>query len=30
MTHVTNPFEDDEARFLVLVNGAGQHSLWPA
>ncbi|MEU4178890.1 MbtH family protein [Streptomyces sp. NPDC026589] len=30
MTHATNPFEDDEARFLVLVNDEGQHSLWPA
>ncbi|MET9518321.1 MbtH family protein [Streptomyces sp. NPDC002994] len=29
MTHATNPFEDDEACFLVLVNEAGQHSLWP-
>ncbi|MFC8005164.1 MbtH family protein [Streptomyces olivaceus] len=25
-----NPFEDDEARFLVLVNQENQHSLWPA
>ncbi|WP_326799896.1 MbtH family protein [Streptomyces sp. NBC_01808] len=30
MTHATNPFEDDEARFLVLVNDEGEHSLWPA
>lgn len=30
MTTVTNPFEDEDARFLVLVNDAGQHSLWPA
>ncbi|MCF1593504.1 MbtH family protein [Streptomyces muensis] len=30
MTQATNPFDDDEARFLVLVNGEGQHSLWPA
>lgn len=29
MTHATNPFEDDEARFLVLVNDEGEHSLWP-
>lgn len=25
----TNPFEDDNARYLVLVNDEGQHSLWP-
>lgn len=25
----TNPFEDPEARYLVLVNEEGQHSLWP-
>lgn len=25
-----NPFEDDEAQFLVLVNNEGQYSLWPA
>ncbi|WP_433331810.1 MbtH family protein [Spirillospora sp. CA-294931] len=25
----TNPFEDPEGRFLVLVNDEGQHSLWP-
>ncbi len=24
-----NPFDDDAADFLVLVNDAGQHSLWP-
>ncbi|MEV0634079.1 MbtH family protein [Streptomyces sp. NPDC050619] len=30
MTQANNPFEDDEARFLVLVNDEGQHSLWPA
>jgi uncharacterized protein YbdZ (MbtH family) len=24
-----NPFEDDEAQFLVLVNDEQQHSLWP-
>ncbi|MFI9769647.1 MbtH family protein [Streptomyces sp. NPDC052415] len=29
MTHATNPFDDDEGRFLVLVNDEGQHSLWP-
>jgi MbtH protein len=27
---VTNPFEDVDARYLVLVNEEGQHSLWPA
>ncbi|MEV8086777.1 MbtH family protein [Streptomyces nigra] len=26
----TNPFDDDEGRFLVLVNDEGQHSLWPS
>ncbi|MGJ5892458.1 MbtH family protein [Streptomyces niveiscabiei] len=26
----TNPFEDDTARYLVLTNDEGQHSLWPA
>ncbi|WP_084958021.1 MbtH family protein [Thermoactinospora rubra] len=26
----TNPFEDDEAAYLVLVNDENQHSLWPA
>lgn len=24
-----NPFDDEEGEFLVLVNGEGQHSLWP-
>ena len=24
-----NPFDDDNASFLVLVNDEGQHSLWP-
>jgi len=27
---MTNPFDDDEGTFLVLVNDEGQHSLWPA
>ena len=27
---MTNPFEDNSAAFLVLVNDEGQHSLWPA
>ena len=26
----TNPFDDDNGRFLVLVNDEDQHSLWPA
>lgn len=26
----TNPFEDDDARYFVLVNAENQHSLWPA
>ena len=25
----TNPFDDTEGRFVVLVNDEGQHSLWP-
>jgi len=29
-TAVTNPFEDPDALYLVLVNDEGQHSLWPA
>lgn len=27
---MTNPFEDDNGVFHVLVNDEGQHSLWPA
>lgn len=27
---MTNPFDNPEGRFLVLVNHEGQHSLWPA
>ncbi|RSS51752.1 MbtH family protein [Streptomyces sp. WAC07061] len=27
---MTNPFEDDNAAFCVLVNDENQHSLWPA
>lgn len=27
---MTNPFEDEEAVYLVLVNEENQHSLWPA
>jgi MbtH protein len=26
---VTNPFEDQDGSFQVLVNDEGQHSLWP-
>ncbi|MFC0598049.1 MbtH family protein [Streptomyces palmae] len=26
----TNPFEDNEAEYYVLVNDENQHSLWPA
>ncbi|MGV0646210.1 MbtH family protein [Mycolicibacterium sp. XJ879] len=26
----TNPFDDDDATFVVLVNDEDQHSLWPA
>ena len=25
----TNPFDDDEGTFVVLVNAEEQHSLWP-
>ncbi len=27
---MTNPFEDDNAEYLVLINHENQHSLWPA
>ncbi|MFI6153049.1 MbtH family protein [Kitasatospora sp. NPDC051170] len=27
---MSNPFDNTEGRFLVLVNEEGQHSLWPA
>jgi MbtH protein len=26
---VANPFDDEDGRFVVLVNDEGQHSLWP-
>ncbi|HWG25888.1 MbtH family protein [Actinospica sp.] len=26
---MANPFEDEDAEFLVLVNEENQHSLWP-
>ncbi|MGX1759805.1 MbtH family protein [Streptomyces lydicus] len=25
----TNPFEDNDARYLALINDEGQYSLWP-
>ncbi|XCM33561.1 MbtH family protein [Streptomyces parvus] len=27
---MTNPFENPDSSYLVLVNDEGQHSLWPA
>lgn len=27
---MTNPFEDDNAEYLVLINDEQQYSLWPA
>ncbi|WP_419995145.1 MbtH family protein [Streptomyces boninensis] len=27
---MANPFDNDEGTFVVVVNGARQHSLWPA
>jgi uncharacterized protein YbdZ (MbtH family) len=27
---MTNPFEDENGTFLVLVNAENQHSLWPS
>ncbi|GHF69350.1 MbtH protein [Streptomyces mashuensis] len=26
---MSNPFEDNDAQYRVLVNDEGQHSLWP-
>ena len=26
---MTNPFEDENGSYLVLINDAGQYSLWP-
>jgi MbtH protein len=26
---MTNPFDDEDGVYLVLVNDEGQHSLWP-
>ncbi len=30
VTAMTNPFENEDAEYLVLINDEGQHSLWPA
>ena len=27
---MTNPFEDENAVYHVLINNEGQHSLWPS
>lgn len=27
---MTNPFEDENGRYFVLVNDENQHSLWPS
>ncbi|HJE61383.1 MAG TPA: MbtH family protein [Nocardiopsis listeri] len=27
---MSNPFENDDAQYLVLINAEGQHSLWPS
>ncbi|MFE3782668.1 MbtH family protein [Amycolatopsis sp. NPDC059090] len=27
---MTNPFDNEDGRFLVVVNKEGQHSIWPA
>ena len=27
---MTNPFEDEDGQYLVLVNGEFQYSLWPS
>ena len=29
-TIVTNPFEDEDGVYHVLINDEGQHSLWPS
>ncbi|MEU7764085.1 MbtH family protein [Nocardia sp. NPDC049190] len=26
---MNNPFDDDAAKFYVLINAEGEHSLWP-
>ncbi|GAB3740224.1 MbtH family protein [Nocardiopsis nanhaiensis] len=28
--NTTNPFEDEQGTYLVLVNDENQHSLWPS
>lgn len=30
MSSPTNPFDDENGKFLVLVNDENQHSLWPS
>ncbi|MGP3990045.1 MbtH family protein [Streptomyces sp. 3N207] len=30
MSSSTNPFDDENGSFLVLVNDENQHSLWPS
>lgn len=30
MTDPSNPFEDPDGTYFVLVNDEGQHSLWPS
>lgn len=30
MTNLTNPFDDPDGTYFVLVNAEGQRSLWPA
>jgi len=30
MSSTSNPFEDEQATYFVLINHEGQHSLWPA
>lgn len=27
---MSNPFEDNDGKYLALVNDEGQHSIWPA
>lgn len=27
---MTNPFDDEDGSFLILVNDEGQYSLWPS
>ncbi|QWF78797.1 MbtH family protein [Amycolatopsis sp. CA-230715] len=30
MSETTNPFDDEQGTFLVLVNDEEQHSIWPS